>query len=59
MNKDGVQTISAAHDPKLGSIDYDNCLKGLITKLAVATKRITVDELSTRKTQIKLMKAAN
>lgn len=50
MNKTGVTTLSAAHDSTIGSIDFDFCLKALIEKLAVATKRITLDELQTKKT---------
>lgn len=60
MNKSGVTTLGCACDPYIGSIDFDLALVTLIERMALAScKQITLDELRTKKTQIKILKAAN
>lgn len=60
MNKSGVTALSCECDQTIGSIDFDLALTTLIERVALAKcKQITLDELRTKKTQIKVLKAAN
>ncbi|CAL6095920.1 Hsp88-like_protein [Hexamita inflata] len=60
LNKAGITTLSAAYSSEIGSIDYDKAIAEMIERLALKkTKQITLDELKSKKTQIKILKAAN
>ncbi|KAH0575393.1 Hsp88-like protein [Spironucleus salmonicida] len=60
MNKSGITTLNQAHSMQVGSIDFDKVLASMIVDAALLkTKQITRDELLSKKSQIKIMKAAN
>jgi molecular chaperone DnaK (HSP70) len=60
MNKSGVKVLSHVGSLEIGAIDFDRVLVNLIEKMACQKcKQITLDELRTKKTQIKILKAAN
>lgn len=59
MNKNGVQVLTHSGSLHIGACDFDKLLANMIVKQALQKcKMITADELQSKKTQIKIMKAA-